>query len=474
MKWLIILLLVVLLYIFRQKSKNVEQKIRSILERNKHKLPNEYLVDLVRMDVTKRAGFIAWFESKGYDLKRRFEFGSVTQLHFFVKPNSGTESIVDLLTGGKDAVAVLAQDKVELDGGSFDDFDSNFVVLFPEQLLQLPDGANILKPCQELRKKGDEKGKPTKSQDGGKSYSSALPRQTAKSNSLRLACRQVFRTKFMISPNGEPLSFIQGIDADTIKVALIDSRTEFAAFAAFEDPLDVTDPYHNYLTDVSNDFSDLNLGVSDEHGTFMASIVAHRFAGSAKLKVRNYPFHDGDSGHIMDLVAAIFSAVDAGVDIINLSLGYQAEKYSTHLRRAINYAGTKNILVVCAAGNLNSDNDENSYWPSNFSSMAHVVSVAAVDNTGSSWTESTSVGTNVGVVSVNFASEGVKIPGMINAVDKMTLSGTSAAAAVISALAANVKSDDMSLKGAGLKSALLAQIDAGTGVFHAPTGLLVA
>ena len=481
MKFIVIVLFVIL-FILSSRFQKFKAAILALLEKRKYKLPNEIILDMVRIDPSKKNDLISWFQARDYSLKRKFEFGSVSQLHLLVRGNQSNESFIDLLTKGEDAVGVLAEDKVELDGGNFDDIDNNFLVLFPDQTLSIPtSAAELLRPCKKISRKQDKprrNNRPGVKQDStgiqqddygnqeeGSAEGQSRPVQnnTPSSNS----CLRITSTKFKPKSSGIPLNFIQGHGTEIVSIALIDSRTEFNAFAEFEESLDMTDPYRIYISDPVNKFDGLNLLIPDEHGTFMASIMAARYEGEAKLKISNYPFHDGESGHLMELIAAIYSAADKGVDIINLSLGYQNEKHNPHLRRAIKYAGDQNCLVICAAGNLNSDNDKNPYWPANFSGRPHVISVAAVNASGNAWKESANEGTNFGATKVNLASDGVSVEGFVNAIDEMTLSGTSCAAAIISSLAANLKSGNPMISAVDLKILIMDEIGNGA-VFPAP------
>ncbi|MEO5975030.1 MAG: S8 family serine peptidase, partial [Ilumatobacteraceae bacterium] len=94
------------------------------------------------------------------------------------------------------------------------------------------------------------------------------------------------------------------------------------------------------------------------HGTHVAGIVAavngngigiSGVAPNARLlPIRVFPA-DGGSSSSSDVGLAIRFAVDAGVRVINLSLGGPTE--SPQISSAIQYAVGKNILVVAAAGN---------------------------------------------------------------------------------------------------------------------------
>ena len=93
------------------------------------------------------------------------------------------------------------------------------------------------------------------------------------------------------------------------------------------------------------------------HGTFVASLAAGSvtngdgiagFAGDAQLLVVKASGADGMFTDV-DEAAAIVYAVDHGARVINLSLGGVGT--SALERRAVEYAASRNVLMVAAAGN---------------------------------------------------------------------------------------------------------------------------
>lgn len=93
------------------------------------------------------------------------------------------------------------------------------------------------------------------------------------------------------------------------------------------------------------------------HGTHVAGIVAATAnngvlgsgtapgCGILPLRVLN----SSGSGNTFDLGEAIYDATDAGVDVINMSLG--SREYDEYLSDAVAYAVAHDVVVVAAAGN---------------------------------------------------------------------------------------------------------------------------
>ncbi len=99
-----------------------------------------------------------------------------------------------------------------------------------------------------------------------------------------------------------------------------------------------------------------NVVDNDGHGTFVSALAAGSvnnnegiagFGGDAKLLMIKAV--SGESFSEIDTAAAIVYAVDHGANIINLSIG--GEGSSPLEARAIEYAASRNVLLVAAAGN---------------------------------------------------------------------------------------------------------------------------
>jgi thermitase len=176
------------------------------------------------------------------------------------------------------------------------------------------------------------------------------------------------------------------------------------------------------------------------HGTHVAGIIAsdtNNGKGVAGItwynpiipvKVMNAKGHGGS----FDVAQGIRWAVDHGANVINLSLGnYQN---SSVMKDAVNYALKKDVVVVSAAGN---DNTNQTSYPAAYNG---VLGVAAVDSTGNRANFS-----NYGDY-VDVAAPGVDIPSTYSNGRYAALSGTSMAAPHVTALAGLIRSINPKLK----------------------------
>src|SRR5262245_44373230 len=95
-------------------------------------------------------------------------------------------------------------------------------------------------------------------------------------------------------------------------------------------------------------------GEHDIPGTHAAGVAAgrssdvERFSGVApEARILPVRYNTGPGPQALDLAQAIEYAVEMGAHIINV--GVTADMSTSRVRRAVQYAGTRNVLVVCAA-----------------------------------------------------------------------------------------------------------------------------
>jgi subtilisin family serine protease len=90
----------------------------------------------------------------------------------------------------------------------------------------------------------------------------------------------------------------------------------------------------------------------DDHGTHVAGTI-HMMAPDAELY--DYRVFGGDGFDVDEAISiSIFEACFDGCDIINMSLGGRWP--TAEIRTAVQYAHSKGVIVVCAAGNEGDDN----------------------------------------------------------------------------------------------------------------------
>ena len=168
------------------------------------------------------------------------------------------------------------------------------------------------------------------------------------------------------------------------------------------------------------------------HGTHVSSIIASL---NPKVQILSLKVLNAEGkGKIRDILDAIYYAVDHGAKVINLSLGALDVLASDRVafESAMDWAKLHKVLVVAAAGNHSSDNDQFAFYPSNVM-QDNLLSVCAVDDQSRLASFS-----NYGAWRVHLCAPGVKIWGLGNPnvlFPWHAQSGTSQAAPAVTALA---------------------------------------
>lgn len=193
------------------------------------------------------------------------------------------------------------------------------------------------------------------------------------------------------------------------------------------------DPDHPYLkgkiipTKINTSSSGTRNDSMDDcgHGTQVAGIIADTSLDSVYIK----PYKVLDShggGTVITVAAGINCAVNDGVDIINVSVGFEED--SEVLRAAINNAENNDITVVAAAGN---DASDTLYYPASYPSVIKVTAV----NSSNVIANFSTYGSDV-----DFAAPGVDIKTTTLNNDYTYVEGTSFAAPSVTAVAACILS----------------------------------
>lgn len=239
----------------------------------------------------------------------------------------------------------------------------------------------------------------------------------------------------------DPALFQVATGTEEVKISILDS--------GISDISDNTTPEYNYnLTSYTGyDYVNNDEIPEDEngHGSHVAgiihSIVKHNPATNVTFDIRKT--HDAQGKAMMsDIILAMYEAIEEDADIINLSFGalqdFSVDTYYP-LRTLIQEAEDEDILVVAAAGNNGSDNDNlsSTMLPASFPEE-NIVSVAASD-----CSMNLAPFSNYGAETVDVLTYGIEIPGPDLGTGLSYVSGTSQSTAIVSAVAALIATNDV-------------------------------
>tara|TARA_Y100000780_G_scaffold232594_1_gene268449 strand:- start:117873 stop:119657 length:1785 start_codon:yes stop_codon:yes gene_type:complete len=209
------------------------------------------------------------------------------------------------------------------------------------------------------------------------------------------------------------------------------------------------------------------IGPDSSHGTHVAGIIAaarnngigmNGVASNVKIMaIRAVP--NGDERD-KDVANSIYYAVDNGAKVINMSFGKSYSPYKDIVDEAVEYARSKGVLLVHAAGNDSKDLDENDNFPNK------IVNGEPVEN----WLE---VGasafmngpllpasfSNYGKTTVDIFAPGKNIYATFPDNEYKTISGTSMASPVVAGVAALILGYLPELTAAELKEAIMSSSD---------------
>ena len=147
-----------------------------------------------------------------------------------------------------------------------------------------------------------------------------------------------------------------------------------------------TDPI-NYTagTDIRDRTSELNGG---SHGTHVAGIIGALTDNSKGVSGVSWGINlmpvkvldDTQSGNTFDIAEGIYFSIDNDADILNMSLGVNLESNEVppeHLTEAIDFADSRDKILVAASGNIE-DGKTSVFYPAAYS---EVIAVGAVEAT---------------------------------------------------------------------------------------------
>jgi type VII secretion-associated serine protease mycosin len=222
-----------------------------------------------------------------------------------------------------------------------------------------------------------------------------------------------------------------------------------------------------------------------EHGTWMASIIAgHGHDGSdgiigvapeAKIySIRVIPDKEDPGYHTYEaekeeviqrsLATGIMNAVNDGVRVISMSIGYSSA--SSLVRKAVQYAYSHGAVLVASSGNSGQDDErrDHGYAPVSFpADYPGVLSVGALDGSGAASFSSNNL-------SVQVAAPGVRVPAQGRDGQYWTVDGTSPACALVAGVAALIESKYRGISPAEVIEALTSTAKNPSGGYNARTG----
>ncbi|MDR1159087.1 MAG: S8 family serine peptidase [Syntrophomonadaceae bacterium] len=208
--------------------------------------------------------------------------------------------------------------------------------------------------------------------------------------------------------------------------------------ATLDTGIDFTHPFlRNRISDIRWNFvkGDNNPNDVDGHGTHVGGIIVDSTPPNVKIMPLKVLGDDG-LGSSSNIYNAIIYAADSGADIINMSLGSNMGEDTRDplYERAIDYAISRNVIVIASAGNDNGDVKH--HRPAYYSKL---ITVSATDEN-----DERAPFSNFGD-SIDIAAPGVSINSSIPGGGFAEKSGTSMAAPFIAASAALLRATDSSL-----------------------------
>jgi cell wall-associated protease len=225
------------------------------------------------------------------------------------------------------------------------------------------------------------------------------------------------------------------------------------------------------IGDNPDDFNDKNYGNGDVegpdalHGTHVAGIIGAArgnglggdgVADNVKImSLRAVP--DGDERD-KDIALAIRYAVDNGASVINMSFGKAYSPHQEKVFEALQYAESKGVLMIHAAGNDNADVDHNDNFPSSMYSfqkehLDHYLTIGASTRNASG--KLAAAFSNYGQMRVDVFAPGFEIYNTVPQSKYQKLQGTSMAAPMVAGVAAMLKSYFPALSMKQIKEAMV-------------------
>lgn len=266
---------------------------------------------------------------------------------------------------------------------------------------------------------------------------------------------------------GSPSAWKTAAEGKDIAIGILDTGVDYNHVAlSLNILLNPHERDNNCFDDDANGFEDdlmgYDFGRNDAfpfddygHGTHVAGIAASRvFGAGRKASILPLKINSGVGFDAASVAGAIKYGVDSGAKILNMSFTLGQDFQA--VRDAINYAESKNVLIVVAAGNESSNNDLVKLYPQSYTNR-NILTVAAVDEKNA-LTEYSNFGNSVhiaapgGTADKPIVSSYMKNPFNVKV---LGMSGTSMAAPLVAGAASQVWAARPQLTAVEVRQALL-------------------
>jgi subtilisin family serine protease len=197
------------------------------------------------------------------------------------------------------------------------------------------------------------------------------------------------------------------------------------------------------------------------YGTMQAGIIAET-AGAGRVKIMALRVDADDFGesYVKDVALAIRYAVDKGADIIQLGKTntLYPRPYSQWVDEALQYAAQKDVLVVIPMMDYSYNLDDQPFYPNRHvkgSDLPNIITVAASDSLGNPYPY-----TNFSKTELDLFAPGVDISAAYTGDSYATGSGSIFAAAMVTGVAAFLKSYNPGMSPAAMRQLLMNSVTA--------------
>jgi len=205
----------------------------------------------------------------------------------------------------------------------------------------------------------------------------------------------------------------------------------------YNDRLTKDDPFN--INDNSYGNNNIEGTHKIDHATEVSSLILSIFNDKIAHNIKVMPIVVSTRGseYDKDIALAIRYAVNNGAKVINMSIGKDFSLNEDWISEAIEYAESKDVLIVSAAGNesLNLDNSEVYYYPNDMnSSKEEIVNNFLVVGSSNNTKNLVSEFSNYGKEVVDIFAPGEEIK-VLTRNESINDSGTSLSTAIVSNLA---------------------------------------